>query len=418
MTNLRRLNENGVSEFENYLIRAQVDATAAPPYHLLDDPEASTEFTLGEVDIERRSFASRREFAEYIDSRFRSAGIDQDVDSQGMWEWLSLYYFDVTCPLRSDGTRTVRKPNRYVLAPRSEVDPRRHLLRNAYLMHRQIGMHDPRAVDLLMWQSVDDYAKVVTHIGERKTLKESTGALYAARELFFDPEKARTKRNISDTRIGVQAFGTFLVNLPPEYDLTTLDSTTVLAILPGDFDAWIEDDRRRVEVQGLRRLMLRGGLHPESPPSAADQLQQPTSYERETAIVQRAVRDDLFRIEVLRAYDATCAVSGLGITYVPRSGNIRREVEAAHIVPVARGGRDVINNGLALNRTVHWAFDNGMIWIDDDYKIVVTENTLRHERNGWLSDYHGKHLTPPADQTSLPDPDYLMWHALHVAEAI
>lgn len=417
MTQLRCLNEHGIQEFERYLIRARVDRSAAPPYHLLEDPRCSVAFVLGKVEIEQRAFKNRREFAEYIDARFVDAGIDEDADVDGVWEWLTLYYFDTTCPVRGDGRR-VKKPNRYVLNPSSEVDPRRHLLRNAYLVHRRIGMRDPRAADLIMSQRVDDYAKVITHIGERRTIRDSRGALHAARELYFDASHGRTKRNISDMEIGVQAFGAFLVSLPHDYDLTTLSSTTVLALLPDRFDDWIEDEERRRQIAELRRLMKESGIHAGPSSDGAASTNQSLLTNRSLKLVPRSVRDDFFRIEVLRAYDARCAVSGLGITYSPRNGSVRREVEAAHIIPVARGGGDAIVNGLALNRTVHWAFDQGMIWIDGDFRVVVTRETMKDERNEWLSAHHGKYLSLPSDPGLSPDRDALMWHARHVAEAI
>lgn len=414
MAQLRCLNEHGIREFEQYLIRAGADRSAAPPYHLLDSPQSSAAFVLGQVEIEQRAFADRREFAEYIDARFVDAGIDEDIDVDGVWEWLTLYYFDATCPVQGD-RRRVKKPNRYVLNPSSEVDPRRHLLRNAYLMHRRIGMRDPRAADLLMSQRVDDYAKVITHIGERKTIRDSRGALHAARELYFDAARGRTKRNISDKESGVEAFGTFLVGLPHDYDLTTLSPTTVLALLPDGFDDWIEDEERRRQIAELRRLMKEGGIHAGSSAAPANQS---LLTNRDLKLMPKSVRDDFFRIEVLRAYDARCAVSGLGITYSPHSGSVRREVEAAHIIPVARGGGDVVVNGLALNRTVHWAFDQGMIWIDDDFRVTVTRETMKDERNEWLSAHHGRQLSLPSDPALSPDRDALKWHARHVAEAV
>lgn len=424
MTRLRCLNEDGIREFERYLIRAKNNQGESPPMGILDDPAYSTEFPLGEVTVEARTFANRREFAEYINSQLEAARVYQDVEIDGVWEWLSLFYIDVTCPTRAAVARRVGKPNRYILKPLTDIDPRRHLLRNAYRLYRQVGMHDPRAADLVMSQRIDDYAKVVTHIGERKTIRDSRGALYAARELFYDHEKDATKPNVSDADIGVQAFGTFLVNLPPEYDLTSLSASTILALLPEEFSTWLSDSSRRREVAELRTILKHGGFQLDDTVSGDDTTQSAAMNEmlkeletRETATVTRTVRDDMFRIAVLKAYDARCAISRLGLMIVPRSGGVRHEVEAAHIVPIARGGRDYINNGLALNRTLHWAFDNGMLWINNEYQIVVANRAMQVNRNKWLTEYHGTRLAQPADPGALPDPDALRWHARNVAEA-
>ncbi|MBX9460355.1 MAG: HNH endonuclease [Brevundimonas sp.] len=70
-------------------------------------------------------------------------------------------------------------------------------------------------------------------------------------------------------------------------------------------------------------------------------------------LVNRKVRDTSFRRQVCRAYDDTCAITGLRII----NGGGRSEVQAAHIWPVEHGGPDTVRNGLALSGTVHWLFD-------------------------------------------------------------
>ena len=93
------------------------------------------------------------------------------------------------------------------------------------------------------------------------------------------------------------------------------------------------------------------------------------------------------------------------------------EVEAAHIVPVAQGGRDLIQNGLALSRTVHWAFDLGVVWFDSRRHLAVADQTLSDSRNGWLARLRGTPLAMPADPHLAPSPEALRWHATHVAGA-
>ena len=84
----------------------------------------------------------------------------------------------------------------------------------------------------------------------------------------------------------------------------------------------------------------------------------------EQILLNRKIRDAAFRLEVCCAYEDTCAVTGLRII----NGGGRAEVQAAHIKPVAAGGPDVVQNGIALSATVHWLFDRHLISIDE--KII------------------------------------------------
>ncbi len=49
-------------------------------------------------------------------------------------------------------------------------------------------------------------------------------------------------------------------------------------------------------------------------------------------------------------------------------------VEAAHIFPFTKSFDDSIGNGLSLCPLRHWSFDKGLFSIDDDYKMIVSDN--------------------------------------------
>jgi putative restriction endonuclease len=76
-----------------------------------------------------------------------------------------------------------------------------------------------------------------------------------------------------------------------------------------------------------------------------------------------------FRAEVLDAFDHTCTLCGM-------SQLISEEIslaEAAHIVPHSRRGADIIENAICLCPVCHWAFDKGLVGINQDNVIVVSK---------------------------------------------
>lgn len=76
--------------------------------------------------------------------------------------------------------------------------------------------------------------------------------------------------------------------------------------------------------------------------------------------VNRYSRDANFRKVVLSAYDNRCAVTRSQM----------RLVEAAHILPVASPDScDHVANGIALSPTLHRAYDNCLIYLDEDYTM-------------------------------------------------
>ncbi len=125
----------------------------------------------------------------------------------------------------------------------------------------------------------------------------------------------------------------------------------------------------------------------------------------ELMLVNRKIRDANFRRLVCEAYDDRCAVTGLRII----NGGGRSEVQAAHIWPVASGGPDVVQNGLALSGTVHWLFDRHLISLTDDYELLVSHNKVPAELRG-LFEKQKDRIHLPADNRRWPHPAYIAKH--------
>lgn len=123
-----------------------------------------------------------------------------------------------------------------------------------------------------------------------------------------------------------------------------------------------------------------------------------------TSEVTRKVRDIAFRAQVREAYQNTCAVTGWSI--LGPTGQI--EVQAAHIRSVATNGPDVVNNGIALCGTVHWLFDQGLISIQDDLRVIVASCDLPKQISALIQ--MNQRLRLPIRADDAPHPSYLQWH--------
>lgn len=88
----------------------------------------------------------------------------------------------------------------------------------------------------------------------------------------------------------------------------------------------------------------------------------------DTVVKKPYRKQDKFRKEVLKAYDNRCAVCGI------REPKILR---AAHIVPVAKGGSDEVQNGICLCTNHEIAFDSNLLKIKTDGTIEVISQDLK-----------------------------------------
>lgn len=139
-----------------------------------------------------------------------------------------------------------------------------------------------------------------------------------------------------------------------------------------------------------------------APLLAADPLaERDLTYE----LTRRAMRDSAFSKLVRSAYNSTCALTGIRIL----NGGDAAEMEAAHIRPVSEKGPDIVKNGIALSRTVHWLFDRGFISFEDNGNVLVSPRGIPDPIQRILR----PRLWLPTTEDQHPHPRFLSWHRKH-----
>ena len=122
--------------------------------------------------------------------------------------------------------------------------------------------------------------------------------------------------------------------------------------------------------------------------------------------VSRQKRDDAFRRIVLENYDRSCAVLDEKFVY----GKVI-EAQAAHIIGKEVRGTDDPRNGLSLSHTAHWAFDQGIFAITDQYEVMIHPKARDAETRLFpLIGRAGKRIALPAEESNFPHPEALAWH--------
>lgn len=122
---------------------------------------------------------------------------------------------------------------------------------------------------------------------------------------------------------------------------------------------------------------------------------------------EKFLRSHLFKQQISSAYNFTCAISNLRIDI---SENISM-LDACHIIPFSHSYDDTITNGFALNPTLHRAFDRGIITIDENYRVVVS-NCFRESGKSQHSivQYVETEITLPINKSYLPNMENFNWH--------
>ena len=146
---------------------------------------------------------------------------------------------------------------------------------------------------------------------------------------------------------------------------------------------------------------VHAGLFPQTEEPAARVGE--TRREYVTSVARQRLHQRAFRELVLRAYRNQCALCRL------RHSEL---LDAAHIIPDTEPeGEPVVQNGIALCRLHHAAFDRFFLAVRPDHIIVVRPDvleeidgpTLEHAIQG----LHGQRIILPAKPAERPDTDFL-----------
>jgi putative restriction endonuclease len=195
------------------------------------------------------------------------------------------------------------------------------------------------------------------------------------------------------------------------------------AAMPTDFLAVVNDPVYREQA---RRILIASYFPPDEriglytliglPAPSDEQMARDANYKSPDEAQKRG-REGRFRLEVVAAYQYTCALTGYRLTTIA-GGSI---VDAAHIHQLADSRNNDLRNGLALSKNAHCLFDNGLWTLTDDYRVIVATTQFAEEApddSVLLRSCHGRPIRLPKQPEAWPNPVHLAWHRNHKFQGI
>ncbi|MNR42821.1 hypothetical protein D3C85_1613810 [compost metagenome] len=80
-------------------------------------------------------------------------------------------------------------------------------------------------------------------------------------------------------------------------------------------------------------------------------------------------------------------------------------------MPFSRTQNDSVTNGIALCPNMHRAFDRGLLSIDQDYHILVSQHVTEDKTHPYaLNALKGRQIILPQQQNHYPAQKALAWH--------
>lgn len=237
--NLRRLNSSGVQKFEQYLDLLKAEPTRLAPASILEDSAFSEEISPPRVINPILAPSTRLELATSLDDLLDSAVPSEVAADIGLWTWLSLFLWDLVCPVDGVGARAPRERAAYVPEPGNFRRYYRHLLLGPYLIfdaHRD----DPSRAQALLCKPVHIIDDIVAQIASRAEYVTNPGIVGLATQLYFDETKGTTKRGAGGKGGGSpRRLADVLKQLDLTWDLYGMSIADLRQILPREFSRFL-----------------------------------------------------------------------------------------------------------------------------------------------------------------------------------
>ncbi|MGA0559258.1 HNH endonuclease [Larkinella sp. VNQ87] len=135
-----------------------------------------------------------------------------------------------------------------------------------------------------------------------------------------------------------------------------------------------------------------------------------SDVQRELFQQEIIIRSGAFKKEVPKLYGYRCCISGLKID---ATFNVSM-IDACHIVPFAKSYNDTITNGIVLCPNLHRAFDRGMIGVDENFKVIVSERFTESIDSLYsIKQLAGRPILLPTEPRYRPLINNFAWHRKH-----
>jgi len=235
---IRSLNEDGVRRFRDWLDVVKGGATDPKPDQLLTDP-ATSEPLPGAGEVEIGTFVNRYRLALYVDAALAEIPIQQLPMTHGVWSWLSLYFMDVLCPPRANGSRALNEFVRYI--PTTDYQKYyRHLIGFGVHAIRKFGLDaEPMLVSTKPGILHTDYCE---HVFGYQDLCQTRSFISVANALYFDRTERKIKRGATPNKKKpgtLRRLVDVFYQLDLTYDVQGMNPSSFQSLLPAEFRVWL-----------------------------------------------------------------------------------------------------------------------------------------------------------------------------------
>jgi hypothetical protein len=236
--NLRIMLPEGEQKFREYIHNLNTYPSCPRPD--LNSEHFSQEFSpWGSID-DRKAFNSKMELAEYLQNCFTYSGLKREdvLPRNGLWTWLAYIWFDQFAPIRdpATGERDIKEDAKYICSSEYR-DYYRHLVSGPYSIYSLHGADNSR---IFLYSRVYEHNDFIEQLASRQFIISHANIVEAITGLYLSSDNNKPKGGAqSRKRPGnIRRFVSIIQQFELTYDIYSMPSGRILALLPDEFDEW------------------------------------------------------------------------------------------------------------------------------------------------------------------------------------
>lgn len=232
---VRKLNEDGLHAFDQYIQDLRNGGTTDTPKHLLTDVRYSESLDF-DIVLEQQEFETRYALGEYLKSALDEVKIQSMLGDPGFWSWLALYWFDQLCPPGKDNSRKPSQSYNYILSTNYNHRPR-HAIRTTWIL---VNSYGEKSFFLLSKQP-NERGELIEQLAARQYFISCRGIIEAGNRLYYDPDRKTFKRGATSRKRkgNIRRFINYLQQLDLTYDLYSLHGESIIGMLPKEYEGFL-----------------------------------------------------------------------------------------------------------------------------------------------------------------------------------
>jgi len=232
---IRILNKLGIHKFKDFIQKLKEDINIKKPN--LNIKQYSEEY-IPQIEINsEKNFITRKEMGKYLTDCFEKKHINRAdiIDINGLWSWLAYFWFDQICPIRN-GNIDIHEIARYICSS-DYRDYYRHLVASTYDIY---SIHRSKNSKIFLYSLVDKSNDFIEQFASRQDIISNANIIVVANQLYWNPERDKPKKGSESKRRpgNIRRFIKTIRQLELTYDIYSMNSSDILAILPEEFNNW------------------------------------------------------------------------------------------------------------------------------------------------------------------------------------